>query len=254
MIKFFRKIRQRLLTENKFSKYLIYAIGEIVLVVIGILIALNINNWNEAKKNKVVERQLLTSLLQEFETNLHILAKTVETNTKIIESSIEIGKFTGPSLPILSEKELSQNMVGAFKSTSHYVPNKGTYDEINNSGKLSLISDSFLRKAISELQSQLELVKVQENGVGKVQNYTHQFFLNNGNFRRHLDIIEDALIDVEPSKFPNNDFVFLQNPEFESNLYLFIVMSKNLNKNFYIPLEEQTKLLIEQIRQNIEKG
>jgi len=46
MIKFFRKIRQQLLTENKFSKYLLYAIGEIVLVVIGILIALQINNWN----------------------------------------------------------------------------------------------------------------------------------------------------------------------------------------------------------------
>ena len=50
MIKFFRKIRQRLLTENKFSKYLIYAIGEIILVVIGILIALQINNWNENRK------------------------------------------------------------------------------------------------------------------------------------------------------------------------------------------------------------
>ena len=48
MIKFFRKIRQRLLTENKFSKYLLYAIGEIILVVIGILIALQINNANEA--------------------------------------------------------------------------------------------------------------------------------------------------------------------------------------------------------------
>jgi len=47
MIKFFRKIRQQLLAENKFTKYLIYAIGEIVLVVIGILIALSINNWNE---------------------------------------------------------------------------------------------------------------------------------------------------------------------------------------------------------------
>ena len=50
MIKFFRKIRQQLLTENKFSKYMIYAIGEIILVVIGILIALGINNWNENRK------------------------------------------------------------------------------------------------------------------------------------------------------------------------------------------------------------
>ena len=47
MIKFFRKIRQKMLTENKFSKYLIYAVGEIILVVIGILIALQLNSWND---------------------------------------------------------------------------------------------------------------------------------------------------------------------------------------------------------------
>ena len=59
MIKFFRKIRQRLLTENQFSKYLIYAVGEIVLVVLGILIALQINNWNEVEKDK---RKAITTL------------------------------------------------------------------------------------------------------------------------------------------------------------------------------------------------
>ena len=228
-----------------------YAIGEIVLVVVGILIALSINNWNEAQKNRAVEQQLLTSLLQEFETNLNILAKTIETNTKIIEISVNIGKFTGPTLPIISEKELSQTMVGAFKHASRYVPNQGTLNEINNSGKLSLISDPSLRKAISELQSQLELVENQENYVLERRDYTHQFFVNNGNFRRHLEIIDDALIDVNPSKFPNNDFTFLEKPEFESNLYLFIVTSRNLNRTFYLPLKEQTKLLIKQIRQNI---
>ena len=52
MIKFFRKIRQKLLNENRFSKYLVYAIGEIVLVMIGILLALQVNNWNELRKKK----------------------------------------------------------------------------------------------------------------------------------------------------------------------------------------------------------
>ena len=59
MIKFFRKIRQRLLTENKFSKYLLYAFGEILLVVIGILIALQINNWNEEVKAHAIELDIL---------------------------------------------------------------------------------------------------------------------------------------------------------------------------------------------------
>ena len=66
MIKFFRKIRQKLLTENKFSKYLIYAIGEITLVVIGILIALNINNRNELRKNE----QTVIFNLQEIQNDL----------------------------------------------------------------------------------------------------------------------------------------------------------------------------------------
>mgnify|MGYP001591841413 CR=1 FL=1 len=56
MIKFFRRIRQGLLSENKFSKYLLYAIGEIILVVIGILIALQINNWNEKRKNDNIKQ------------------------------------------------------------------------------------------------------------------------------------------------------------------------------------------------------
>lgn len=74
MVKIFRKIRQHLLTENqpgqsgrsgKYSKYLLYAIGEIVLVVIGILIALQVNNWNEQRKLKLKETSLLKSLEKE---------------------------------------------------------------------------------------------------------------------------------------------------------------------------------------------
>ncbi|MBC2846691.1 DUF6090 family protein [Winogradskyella flava] len=66
MIKFFRKIRQKMLNENKFSKYLLYAIGEIVLVVIGILIALGINNWNEQQKIAKEE----TSMLKELKNSI----------------------------------------------------------------------------------------------------------------------------------------------------------------------------------------
>ena len=66
MIKFFRKIRQRLLTENKFNKYLLYAIGEIVLVVIGIMIALQVNNCNQSRKQLNNEIQMYSELYDDL--------------------------------------------------------------------------------------------------------------------------------------------------------------------------------------------
>jgi hypothetical protein len=62
MIKFFRKIRFNLMEQNKTSRYFKYAIGEIILVVIGILIALQINNWNESRKSKTFETEILTQI------------------------------------------------------------------------------------------------------------------------------------------------------------------------------------------------
>ena len=67
MIKFFRNIRQRLFTESKFTKYLLYANGEIILVVIGILIALQINNWNESRKAKISENELYNQILKDLD-------------------------------------------------------------------------------------------------------------------------------------------------------------------------------------------
>ena len=69
MINFFRRIRQKLFSENKFSKYLIYALGEIILVVIGILIALQINNWNEQRKAIIQEKALLANLVTSIESD-----------------------------------------------------------------------------------------------------------------------------------------------------------------------------------------
>ena len=71
MLRFFRQIRQRLLTDNKFSKYLLYAVGEIMLVVIGILIALQVDSWNEERKNELetIEnlREIQANLIEDIE-------------------------------------------------------------------------------------------------------------------------------------------------------------------------------------------
>jgi uncharacterized membrane protein YgaE (UPF0421/DUF939 family) len=69
MIKFFRKIRRQLLPENRVTKYLLYAIGEIFLVVIGILIALQFNNWKASRKLNQLERNVLTKILSDLKSD-----------------------------------------------------------------------------------------------------------------------------------------------------------------------------------------
>lgn len=100
MIKFFRRIRQKLLSENKFSKYLLYAIGEIVLVVIGILIALQINNWNQHQSDKAK----FMTLLYELATNL---TKEVDESEFVLETYYEKDSLIGLSLAEkLEEKDI----------------------------------------------------------------------------------------------------------------------------------------------------
>ena len=96
MIKLFRKIRQRLISDNKFSKYLIYAIGEILLVVIGILIALQVNNWNEARK---LDKKI-TEALKEIHRDL---------SEDIKESDVLITNYSREDsiINILMTKEMS---------------------------------------------------------------------------------------------------------------------------------------------------
>ena len=87
MIKFFRRLRQELIVHNNFSKYLLYAIGEIVLVVIGILIALQINNWNEEQKLKTIELKLLEELYTTIEGDLELNAENIRNNESAIYSA-----------------------------------------------------------------------------------------------------------------------------------------------------------------------
>ena len=84
MISFLRKIRQKLLSQNKISGYLLYALGEITLVVIGILIALQVNNWNLERNDQIAEQKALQDLKEEFEDQ----AKRLEYARKRRELSI----------------------------------------------------------------------------------------------------------------------------------------------------------------------
>jgi len=90
MIKLFRNIRQSLLMENKTSRYLKYAIGEIVLVVIGILIALQINNWNENRKAELAQKELLANFLNDLKADLELLQFFKETLSDYIKTHEQV--------------------------------------------------------------------------------------------------------------------------------------------------------------------
>ena len=134
MIKFFRKIRQTLLTENKFSKYLLYAIGEIVLVVIGILIALQINNFNEQRKDSEKEQVILKQLKEDYETDLIQLKQKMEMRNEIVSSAFNVLKAIDNPDKIVRDT-LIMNIAK--------VDNNPTFDPIQNdlisSGNLRLI-------------------------------------------------------------------------------------------------------------------
>ena len=87
MLRFFRRLRQNLLPENKFSKYLLYAVGEVLLVVIGILLALQVNTWNEERVEKAEEQAILRQLKTEFTLNLAQLDDKIKAKKALISSA-----------------------------------------------------------------------------------------------------------------------------------------------------------------------
>jgi len=138
VIKFFRNIRRKLAEENKVAKYLRYAIGEILLVVIGILIALQVNNWNELRKKEGQRKELVQSLISEFKaTRLRI-----EITNKEIEKGIErTSRFL--TLSYTNNAEVSIDSLqyyfsGAF-TMPPFEPILTSYNQAVSTGKIGLI-------------------------------------------------------------------------------------------------------------------
>jgi len=155
MIKFFRKIRQKMLTENKFTKYFLYAIGEIVLVVIGILIALSINNWNEKQKDIAQEQLILMQLQREYRSNLNQLDEKILMRNEGLEACHILLNYI--------DHPVSINTNELYKSFWQIIRDP-TFDPIVNdiigSEKLRLIQNQELVELLSNWSS--EVYQVQE--------------------------------------------------------------------------------------------
>ncbi|MEO0504903.1 MAG: DUF6090 family protein [Bacteroidota bacterium] len=156
MIQFFRRIRQKLLEENRFSKYLLYAIGEIILVVIGILIALSINNWNEKQKDLVKEQLILKQLFSEYQSNLKQLDEKILMRNQALEACNNLLKRIDNPTSAIDEDGFYRTLWIIFRDP--------TFDPIKNdivgSENLRLIQNDTLVRFLSNWSS--EVFQVQE--------------------------------------------------------------------------------------------
>ena len=238
MIKFFRKIRQRLLSENKFSKYLIYAIGEIVLVVIGILIALSINNANDFEN----QRQKEITLLNEMSRNLQIDLKDLNYNIKGCAERIKaneiILKALQERLPMNdSLKPYYGNILGNFQLSN----NTAAWENLKSVG-MDLVSNDSLRNAISNLYT----VKYTylENVTKRVDD-GHQW---NTFYPQFLDLINVDQLWV--SAEPVNHKALMDNRKFQETLKMNLFI-RNYKLDQYKSIHKNVNSLLGQIERHM---
>ena len=160
MVKFFRGIRKNLLDNGKNSKYFKYAIGEIVLVVIGILIALQINTWNQQRLIKIDETKTLKSLFAEFSENLikfDAIYKDQKTRDSIVKRLLKPSTINEPF-------ETLDSLIYKLGWNFKFNPSMGIYTSVINSSKIEIISNDSLKNRISNFNN--ILVDYEEEEIG----------------------------------------------------------------------------------------
>lgn len=196
MIPFFRKLRYQLLSDKKPLQYLRYALGEIILVVIGILIALQINNWNEQQKNRETEAAYLEEMLLDFEQNLQksneviaIIEKRIPALTGLLSQSALARPTISPD-SINASFELINDMP-AYQSTDR------VYDNLVGSGDFKLITNRELKMELAKYYKVIELLNlVQATHEMELVNSFQPFILE------YLDFQAVAMIRVNEYQLP----------------------------------------------------
>jgi len=164
MITFYRKIRQRLLAENKLTRYLIYAIGEIALVMIGILLALQVSNWNEERIIRKKEKGFLKAIHQEFVQNKVQLDTVISYHKKSFKSLRHLISL----FPIDVEKSnldsISYYLNNALYSYT-FNPSQGSINSIVNTSSFDMIQNDTLRNILISWADLVVDLQEDENSV-----------------------------------------------------------------------------------------
>ena len=162
MLNFFRKTRKKLADDNKPVKYFRYAIGEILLVVIGILIALQINTWNEDRKDRILERNYLGSLKKEMETNILIALDQIDFN--------DFQAKNGELILVSLDNNFQQNPTELVVAIQHmgwgtsinYIRN--VWGELYSTGNIGIIRNSIIKSNLTDLYNDMSsVIKLQDN-------------------------------------------------------------------------------------------
>jgi len=231
MIPVFRKIRKKMADDNRPLRYIRYAIGEIVLVVIGILIALQINNWNIEKNNRQLEKSILADIHQEFIQN-KIQLDTV--NFYNYRSYINCKKLVA-LFPIDIEK-VNMDSLAYFTNYSLYYstfnPSQGSINSIISTASFNIIKNDTLRSILISWEDLI--ADLQEDEIGAkntVVNLLHPYFSKNIEYDFHLSDKRNNL-----KAFETMEFEFLMRTRLD-NLYTIFkegnemeLVTKNIDK------------------------
>ncbi len=229
MLPFFRKIRYRLAEDNQFFKYSRYAIGEIVLVVIGILIALQINNWNTQLQLNTQEQVNLKILKSEFTFNKIELQRNIEKAMRLkgrADSLLILFKVPQSNINLENLKFLTLGL----SAYSTYDPSNGALNNLISSGQLNLIKNDSLRIILSKWFGEVQDVKEDEVRIMKYGD-------------TYLEPIKLKFLNYHAaSHFDRNSIAVLENPEFEN-----IVARMSRGVEYIIKNYESLDLEIENI-------
>lgn len=176
MIKFFRHIRKSLLMENKTSKYFKYAIGEVILVVIGILIALQINNWNEERMNHETAMYLLSSLNGDLENDIEELKSNVLDAKNTVMASKMLQLYALDSIKYSND---IQQFINSVASGVSFDLNNITYNEMINSGTIDLLNRA-IRKAVTTHYWYIESFDGNRDDLLQLKRSINQLLIENG--------------------------------------------------------------------------
>ena len=149
-MKLFRKTRQKLVSKNKTTKYLKYALGEVVLVVVGILIALQINNWNELRKERNREDKFLMSLKADLMVDLESLDNAIAHRTsKVVCANLLLRP---QEIGARSEVQRADSLITRLLGWIRFVPRTNTLDELISTGNLNIIANDSIKTMLLALR------------------------------------------------------------------------------------------------------